>query len=98
MLMQFSMWLTSVQRATSKMHKFKPVVSFGEALKWGDESQDMDITIVFEVMVLFISTISVVEVLCNLFVTYVYIHFCLQNDASLSFEANKFKSFDFDEE
>ncbi len=54
-----------MQRATSKMHKFKPVVSFGEALKWGDESQDMDITIVFEVMVLFISTISVLEVLCN---------------------------------
>ena len=39
----------SPQRATSKMHRFKPAVSLNDALVWADaQDSSNDITLVFE--------------------------------------------------
>ena len=43
------MRIVLLQRATSKMHRFKPSVTLSEALQWADsEESSNDVTFVFE--------------------------------------------------
>ena len=101
--------LLSCQRATSKMHKFKPVVSFADALKWADQGENNDVTLVYEcasVCGAFCHALSlaVLDLRRRRLSSFSCRHVSkshvrrFQNDSSMSFEGNVFRSFDNDAE